>query len=495
VTAPSKVTTVPSILLTVNVTASDVDGDAITSLVAQGTQATDLPAGASFMVNASNTEGTLTWTPDPVQVGNYGIDFIATSGALELRTIWVTRIVVNPDRAPVVTAPTSAPGAEGALLTFVVTAADPDAGSPIASLTGDPLPFGATFVSNADHTSGTFSWTPDFAQAGVYPIVFTAVNALSGSATTQVQISNVNRPPVASAGGPYTGVAGVSVSFSAAGSGDPDGDPISFAWDFGDLTTGSGVAPMHVYAAGGTYDVQVTVTDTGSPALSGTAATTASILASLQARAFVSGGNKSIRLGSEKPKWCAEVEPVEGNFSLADVLPSTLFLEHAGNQIPALTGKSSAASDQDRNGIEEMEVCFSKADLRTLFAGLPSGRSTVPVRVGGTLQSGAQFSAPLEVEVYATGSSGSASVYPNPFNPEGTLSFTTSRPGPVRALLYDKSGRLVRTLANQRFAAAGYHDIRIDGRSDSGSRLASGVYFYRLDTVDGPVVGSLSIIK
>lgn len=86
-----------------------------------------------------------------------------------------------------------------------------------------------------------------------------------------------NQAPTADANGPYTGTAGVAVTFDGSASSDPDGTIVSYAWAFGDGGTGSGVSPTHVYAASGTYNVTLTVTDDGG--LPGTDTTTATIVA------------------------------------------------------------------------------------------------------------------------------------------------------------------------------------------------------------------------
>ncbi|PYR53740.1 MAG: hypothetical protein DMF91_27905, partial [Acidobacteria bacterium] len=70
-----------------------------------------------------------------------------------------------------------------------------------------------------------------------------------------------NRSPIANAGGPYSGVANQTVTFSASGSSDPDGDPITYQWTFGDGATGTGVSPAHVYTAAGSYTATLVVSD------------------------------------------------------------------------------------------------------------------------------------------------------------------------------------------------------------------------------------------
>ncbi len=70
-----------------------------------------------------------------------------------------------------------------------------------------------------------------------------------------------NTPPVADADGPYEGTEDAAVTFNGSGSYDPDDDPLTYAWDFGDGATGTGMNPTHAYTAGGTYTVTLVVND------------------------------------------------------------------------------------------------------------------------------------------------------------------------------------------------------------------------------------------
>jgi len=66
--------------------------------------------------------------------------------------------------------------------------------------------------------------------------------------------------------------------------------------------------------------------------------------------------------------------------------------------------------------------------------------------------------------------------YPNPFNPTTEITYQLSAGGRVTLRVYDVLGRDVATLVNAT-QAAGRHSVALDG-----SRFASGVYFYRLET-------------
>ena len=72
-----------------------------------------------------------------------------------------------------------------------------------------------------------------------------------------------NQPPVltsAAAIAPNPARVNQNVQFTV-GASDPNNDPLSYSWDFGDGTTGSGGSPVHAYAVAGIYNAVVAVSD------------------------------------------------------------------------------------------------------------------------------------------------------------------------------------------------------------------------------------------
>lgn len=73
--------------------------------------------------------------------------------------------------------------------------------------------------------------------------------------------------------------------------------------------------------------------------------------------------------------------------------------------------------------------------------------------------------------------------FPNPFHGTTTIRFALGRNGPVSLKVYDVAGRLVKTLVDETEGLS-YYEAVWDGTDSKGKRIASGVYFYRLDSVD-----------
>jgi hypothetical protein len=84
--------------------------------------------------------------------------------------------------------------------------------------------------------------------------------------------------------------------------------------------------------------------------------------------------------------------------------------------------------------------------------------------------------------------------FPNPFNPGTTISFTLDVAGDVTLAVYDGSGALVRVLASGPHQAIPYQ-VDWDGTNDRGQRVASGLYFYRLETPSGVLTRKMVLVK
>ena len=150
--------------------------------------------------------------------------------------------------------------------------------------------------------------------------------------------------------------------------------------------------------------------------------------------------------------------------------------------------------DRDQNGVQELNACFPRESLERLFSHL-TGISTVPVTVRGALVNGARFEAALDLTVVAGGGPPKVTVAPNPMNPTATMTVVTESAGPLRVRLFDASGRLVRTLMDSRIAPAGEHALPIEAMPRGGPRLASGIYFFRVEAVGGSETGRIAVVK
>ncbi len=74
--------------------------------------------------------------------------------------------------------------------------------------------------------------------------------------------------------------------------------------------------------------------------------------------------------------------------------------------------------------------------------------------------------------------------YPNPFNPMTTIAFDLPEPQRVRLVIYDLKGRLIKELVSDSMEA-GRHSVVWNGTDRANRRVASGVYFYRIQA--GPL--------
>ena len=133
--------------------------------------------------------------------------------------------------------------------------------------------FDASASADADGTVAGYAWdfgdggtgsgakpSHTFAAAGTFSVQLTVTDdqGASDTVTHPVTVAAANTSPVAS----FTStVSGLSVTFDSTASSDPDGTIASRSWTFGDGGTATTVKPDHTYAAAGSYDVTLAVTD------------------------------------------------------------------------------------------------------------------------------------------------------------------------------------------------------------------------------------------
>jgi PKD repeat protein len=114
------------------------------------------------------------------------------------------------------------------------------------------------FGDGSSATGATAQHT--YVAGGTYTVTLTVTDSsgVKATATKDVSAAVQNQAPTASFS---TVTSGLIVAFDATASKDLDGSVASYAWSFGDGTTGTGSAPTHTFGSAGTYAVGLTVTD------------------------------------------------------------------------------------------------------------------------------------------------------------------------------------------------------------------------------------------
>jgi hypothetical protein len=275
VPAPQSVVTGQTVSFTV--TGSDPDpGDSLTLT------ATNTPAGSTF-TQTNATTGQFTWTPTEAQAGSFTVTFTARDNGLPtLAATNTVTITVLPQTTNItIDAPSQLNATENQQVSFTVSATGGTQGQPFTLNATAGLPTGAVFpaqTSTGSSISQTFTWTPDFTQAGTYDITFTATRGVSASKVVRIIVANVCRPPVLTVPlGTVNGSEGQALSFNVSAT-DPDtGETISLSSP--NLPTGA-TFPVTASTNGsvqqafnwtpafnqaGTYTVSFSVADSCSP--------------------------------------------------------------------------------------------------------------------------------------------------------------------------------------------------------------------------------------
>ena len=442
--------------------------------------------------------------------GNLSVSYNPTTGTNESAVITIHSDASNGsmfnvnatgsgNRAPTL-APIGNKTAPAFLTTsFSVVATDNDdqVDDVISYSVSPALPPGATF----NVTNGAFSWTPGPGDAGVYTLTFCGSDQrLDDCETIDITVTADNDPPVADAGGPYSGGPGQAIQFDGTGSSDPDGNNLTYAWDFGDGATGTGPTPTHAYALVNNYLATLTVTDDGGPNLSGSDAASVQIIASIPATlvAKLKGGKLSVTGGGTQQMGMElNTRPVT-DIDPATIKMSTTFPGAGSVAEISVLAKGQSVGDIDNDNVPDMDVLFARSDVSALLGNVPNNTVITIVMTARTTAAKGNLPVQGQMSVLIKNSGGGAGVSafarPNPFNPATKVEYSIKRDGPVSVRIYSIDGRLVKTLIEGP-STAGSHEVPWDGRDNAGNPVRSGMYFVKTTSGGESAVFKLALLK
>ncbi|MDO9391719.1 MAG: FlgD immunoglobulin-like domain containing protein [bacterium] len=119
------------------------------------------------------------------------------------------------------------------------------------------------------------------------------------------------------------------------------------------------------------------------------------------------------------------------------------------------------------------------------------GWSVDDIAIDGYLKTGIEgepqrIAGPVAIQLFNS--------YPNPTAQATAISYQISTTQTVKMNIYDITGRLVKTLANEK-QSPGKYQLTWDGTDNQGKRAAAGVYFYSLQTAEGRLSKKLILVK
>jgi hypothetical protein len=212
-----------------------------------------------------------------------------------------------------------------------------------------------------------------------------------------------NRAPVADPGGPYTGVRNQAIAFDGTRSSDPDGEPLTYLWNFGDGGTAGGPTPNHAYSTLGTFTVTLVVND--GVFASAPAATTATITNLAPSVVLTSPGSGALFTAPADVALAAEADDADGSIALVEFFADSTKVGEDATSPYGITWAGVPAGQH---------VLTARASDDS---GTPTTSSPVPIVVNAppsvTLTGpapGAVFTAPATITLTATASDADGSV-------------------------------------------------------------------------------------
>ena len=429
-----------------------------------------LPTGADFVDNGDGT-GTFTWTPVAGDAGAYPIDFIATDDCGLDSTEPVT-ITIDANQEPALDGDDPITVAECASIVGSYSATDFEGLDITYSLLTPPE--WATLTDNGDGTA-TVDYSPVFGDAGVYTVSVVATDACGGADTmaVAVTVSADAAPTFTPDAASYnlTECVEDTVTFTYD---DPEGTTLTFEvleTDPGDIVftdngdgTGFFVGTPPSGEAGTDTLLVVTTDECGVADTTGVEIIVAEdaepVFDAVDPLSLQQGEVLTVVVTATDPESAA----ITMTFDSTDLAQdgSQFTFTDSGNGVAVLEWTTQLITP-----VETYSISFYASD----------GCSEVELIVVADLITGVapDNGAELPDQFYLTQN------FPNPFNPVTQIEFGIPEKSHVTLAVYNVLGQRIRTLVDETLPANNY-TAEWDGNSENGVRVASGIYFYKLET-------------
>ncbi len=202
-----------------------------------------------------------------------------------------------------------------------------NSGGPYSGMINSEITFDGSSSSDPDEDTLTYSWnfgdgntdtgettTYSYASAGTYTVTLTVSDGSSSNSDTTnatIKVPESLNPPVADAGGPYSGLTYKKIIFDGSKSYD-NGTIVNYTWDFGDGTKDYNKKTSHIYNTHGKFTIKLIVTDDEKYSITDSTIAT-------------------IKLDTDADGWSDEEEKKYGyNYTNSSIYP----IDTDGNRIP-----------------------------------------------------------------------------------------------------------------------------------------------------------------
>src|SRR5215510_10939434 len=187
----------------------------------------------------------------------------ATSAGTTTRLPW--RKWTSARRAPTTAGPTRrdpAPGSAPARSTATRTTAGTHPSLAGSFITAPSFRAATRAAISSPTTPRTGSGASPWTAAATSPASSTSSQPTAPStAPTETSSTSPRAPSAVASANPTSGPTPLDVSFSSAGSSDPEGQPLTYSWTFGDGATSTAANPTHTYTQAGQYTARLSVSD------------------------------------------------------------------------------------------------------------------------------------------------------------------------------------------------------------------------------------------